>query len=282
MDALLNKLKSLQISKPRDWVHNLEDRKKEELSFHDLDREREDTDVIEKQQELDMHANRKFYSVTKDSNDYVENWIAKNSKGKVCLDYACGLGTTCIKSAKSGATLGIGVDISGVSVMNARKFAEDEGLKDKCFFYQGDCEATELPDNSVDVIFCLGMLHHLDLTRAFPEMHRILKPGGKVLAVEALAENPVIQYYRDKTPNMRTAWEKDHILGMKDLTYAKNFFQIGDVKFWHMLVIPASFLNETFLFKPVYFLLNTLDKVILKIPGIQRWAWQFTFELIKK
>jgi ubiquinone/menaquinone biosynthesis C-methylase UbiE len=282
MDALLTKLNTLQADKSRDWVHNLEDRKKEELSFHDLDRDTEDTAAIEKQQELDMHANRKFYSLTRDSNVYVENWIAKNSKDKICLDYACGLGTTCIKSVELGAKLGIGVDISGLSIINARKFAADAGLKEKCFFYQGDCEATELPDNSVDTIFCLGMLHHLDLTKAFPEMQRILKPGGKVLAVEALAENPLIQYYRDKTPHMRTEWEKAHILGMKDLTYAKNFFEVGEVRFWHMLVIPAAFLHNTFLFKPVYSVLNLLDKVVLRIPGIQRWAWQFTFELIKK
>ena len=37
---------------------------------------------------------------------------------------------------------------------------------------QGDCENTGLPNTCVDVILCCGMLHHLDLSYAFPEIRR--------------------------------------------------------------------------------------------------------------
>ena len=44
---------------------------------------------------------------------------------------------------------------------------------------------------------CCGMLHHLDLSYAFPELRRILSLEGKILAIEALDYNPIIKLYRN-------------------------------------------------------------------------------------
>ena len=101
-------------------------------------------------------------------------------------------------------------------------------------FFQADAEDTKLPDNSIDTIICSGMLHHLDLSFAFPELRRILKPGGKILAIEALDYNPLIKIYRMMTPDMRTEWEKAHILSLKDVDFASRFFKINSIKYWHI------------------------------------------------
>ena len=79
----------------------------------------------------------------------------------VFLDYACGNGSNAIAAAKAGAKLSIGLDISDVSVQNCRRFATDAGVTSNSYFIQADAENTKLPDNSVDVIICSGMLHHL-------------------------------------------------------------------------------------------------------------------------
>jgi len=73
---------------------------------------------------------------------------------------------------------------------------------------------------------CAGMLHHVELSYAFPELRRVLKPGGRILAAEALNYNPAIKLYRNLTPSLRTAWEKDHILSLKDVRFAQRFFQL--------------------------------------------------------
>ena len=115
----------------------------------------------------------------------------------------------------------------------------------------------------------------MDLSFAFPELRRILAPGGRILCVEALAVNPAIQWYRNRTPEMRTEWEKNHILGPKDLVLAKRFFDIGEVRYWHLSSIAAAYAPR--LLKP----LNALDSVLCKVPGVRSLSWVFTFELLK-
>ena len=40
---------------------------------------------------------------------------------------------------------------------------------------------------------------------------------------------------------MRTEWEKAHILSLKDVRFARRFFTVGEVRFWHILSILAYF-----------------------------------------
>lgn len=258
-----------------EWVSSLSERKIKELEYHDRDRdesrvlESKANDTYEK-----FYGNKKYYRAIKRSTDYVENWIKTEAPGKVFLDYACGNGFNAIKAAKSGAGLAMGLDISSVSVENARRYAAKDQLNNIRFF-QADAENTKLPDNSVDRIICSGMLHHLDLSYAFPELRRILKPGGKILAVEALDYNPAIKLYRMLTPDMRTDWEKAHILSLKDLGFAKRFFTIGTVKYWHVV----GYISGKFPFLSVP--LEIIDSLVENIPFVNRMAWIFTFELIK-
>ncbi len=264
------------------WYDQLNERKKEELEFHNRDRDKKFVQQLPQDSYELMHGNKKFYKTTSVSREYVEAWVKSHAKGKVFLDYACGNGGNAILAAKSGAALAIGIDISDVSVNNAQEEANGLGLKNTLFI-QGDCERTELPDNSIDTVICSGMLHHLDLSYAFPELRRILKPGGQILAVEALNYNPIISLYRMLTPSMRTKWEKNHILSLKDLTFARRFFTVEEVNYWHIFSYFAGLVYRfQWLFKPVLVLGNALDRVSTKIPGLRLMGWQFTFVLTKR
>jgi len=262
-----------------DWKATLNERKVKELEFHDRDRMNQGSnnqvnDVQEGDTFEKFYGNKKYYNIIKRSNSYVQDWIAKEAKNNIILDYACGNGTNARHAAKSGAALSIGFDISGISVKNATKFAKDENIKNIRFF-QADAENTKIPNNSIDRIICSGMLHHLDLSFALPELRRILKPGGKILAVEALDYNPAIKLYRMLTPDMRTEWEKAHILSLKDVEFAKRFFKLGEINYWHVIGYAAG------KFPSLQMPLDLIDKVLEKIPLVQRMSWMFTFELIK-
>jgi ubiquinone/menaquinone biosynthesis C-methylase UbiE len=259
----------------QEWMDGLDERKLKELEFHDRDRDRSIQETLDKDTYDKFYSNIKFYSTVKKSTDYCENWMAENAKGKVFLDYACGNGANAMKAAKAGAALSIGFDISEVSVKNAQEDAKKQGL-DNTFFFQADAENTKLPDSSVDAIICSGMLHHLDLSQAFPELQRILAPGGKILCVEALDYNPFIKLYRQLTPDMRTEWEKEHILSLKDVDFAKKFFNIGEINYWHVTSYAGAY------FPKLLPLFNTIDSILVKIPGVRLMAWIFTFELQSK
>jgi ubiquinone/menaquinone biosynthesis C-methylase UbiE len=255
------------------WLSGLDDRKRKELAFHDQNRDytvKHDQDTYEK-----LYGNFKYYRTTRRSTEHIANWIKTRAPGKIFLDYACGDGANAIAAAKAGASLAFGIDISPVSVANANRTAEKEGVADRCRFVQADAENTQLPSNSVDVVMCNGMLHHLDLSYAFPELRRVMAPGGCLLANEALDYNPAIKLYRMLTPAMRTEWEAAHILSLKDVRFASHFFQVRDVRYWHILAplgakIPALF--------P---LLDTLDGALTHVPAVKLLAWIFTFELHK-
>lgn len=255
----------------------LEARKREEIEFHDRYRER----GADQQRQGVEDDNRRFYSTTRKSLRYLDDWIRNAVPGKVFLDYGCGDGSMAIRAAKYGAALSVGIDISGVSVENARKRATAAGLSDRCLFIQADCEATALPPEAFDVVLCGGMLHHVDLHRAFPELRRIMAPGGRALAVEALGYNPLIQRYRRRTPDLRTGWESEHILDMKDVRLARRYFEVRDRRHWHLFSIGAAFAKGRAMHAAALAVGDALDAVALRIPGLQLMSWQFSFEFRK-
>jgi ubiquinone/menaquinone biosynthesis C-methylase UbiE len=270
------KLESINRISDQEWMDSLNERKRLELEFHDRDRDRKRIDEL-KEQDQDtferFYGNRKYYDATIDSKMYVDDWISNHAPGKVFLDYACGNGEGAIRAAKAGAALAIGLDISAISVNNARADAAAAGVSANTVFIQADAENTKLPDASIDYILCRGMLHHLDLSYAFPELRRIMAKNGKLLAVEALDYNPLIKLYRKLTPAMRTDWEKAHILSLKDLRFARRFFDIGDVKYWHITSIAGPHM------RPLMPMLFGLDRLLTSVPLIRLMAWIFTFEL---
>jgi ubiquinone/menaquinone biosynthesis C-methylase UbiE len=258
-----------------EWMKSLDDRKKKELEFHDLHRDTHNVASLNKDSYEKFYGNKKYYAGTRLSRDYVQAWINKHARGNIFLDYACGNGGLAIRAAKAGAELAVGIDISPISVNNAKAEAQKEGVQDNTYFLQADAENTKLPDGSVDAVICSGMLHHLDLSYAFPELRRILKPHGRLLAMEALEYNPAIKLYRHYTPMMRTEWEKAHILGLSDIRFAQKFFTVGEIRYWHITSILTPFYPSLL---PLW---NRIDSFLTKIPIIRLLAWMFTFELIK-
>jgi SAM-dependent methyltransferase len=132
-----------------------------------------------------------------------------------------------------------------------------------------------------DVIVCAGVLHHLDAGRAFQELARVVKPSGQIIAIEALGYNPIIRAYRKLTPHLRTAWEIDHILTRKELKVSRKYFRRLKVNYFHLFSVAATPLRNTPFFQPVLRVLNALDRIVLKIPGLQLMAWQMIFVLDK-
>lgn len=253
----------------------LEERKRQEREFHNVREEARKADEAEHDA---FYTNRRFYSIAGRSRNYLDGWLQDNCPGAEVLDYCCGTGEMAIRAARLGARV-TGIDISDVSIESAAEAARAEGLEDRCTFIAGDAEATGFPDNSFDVIIATGVLHHVDLDAAYKEMSRILRPGGKAVCVEAMNHNPIIMWYRRRTPHLRTAYEVDHILGVDDIRKASDYFGSISSRFFHLAGIAAIPLLGTPLFKPALGVFNLADDVLLRIPFIRRQAWQAIFTL---
>lgn len=104
-------------------------------------------------------------------------------EGKDVADIGCGGGIYARAFAALGARSVVGIDRSDQYVTEAA--AASVGLANLRFIH-GSASATGLPDDSMDVVFCRAVIHHLSLTeqeQAVAEWLRLLRPGG-VCAVQ--------------------------------------------------------------------------------------------------
>lgn len=250
----------------------MENRKQIESEFHNVVR-----DKYSKEFEY-RTSNRKFYSVSVKRENFVNNFLSENCLGKKALDYCCGDGPVALFLAENGADA-YGIDISPISVGICNERAISKGLVSKTHFSVMDAEKMEFEDNFFDLIAVNGVLHHLDIEKALKELTRVLKPTGKVICVEPLVYNPVFQMYRRMTPQLRTEWETEHILGKKEVLEIKKYFNHVETKYFDLATLMAVPFRETAFFNPVLSALELVDSFLLKIPGLKWWAWQIVLIL---
>ena len=99
--------------------------------------------------------------------------------------------------------------------------------------------------------------------------------------MEALAYNPAIQLYRDRTPHLRTAWEKDHILGMRQVREAEQYFRVENLRFFCLASPLATLLPSGPLRRLGLTIGYGLDQILTRAPFLKFWSWQFSFELVR-
>ena len=226
-------------------------------------------------------SNMKFYSITNKSEEFQYKWIKDRCvPGIKVLDFGCGNGENGIYAARCGADV-MGIDISPEGVANANLNAEQADVDDHCKFEIMDGEGMIFADNTFDLGVEYGVLHHVDLDKAMAELNRVLKPDGEMICVEALRHNPIIHWYRKKTPHLRTQWEFEHILGVEDLAIAGKYFHEIDVKFFHLAVLAAVPLRKMPFFKPLRSLLNKADSILLRSERIGKYGWIMIFTMGK-
>ena len=134
---------------------------------------------------------RHFFELV-EAHRYTKEWHIpaaaefENSAGLNVLEVGCGLGTDGAQFAKAGANY-TGIDLTDAAVELARKRFDLFGLHGK--FQAADAENLPFEDNSFDLVYSHGVLHHTPDTRqAIREIHRVLVPGGRAV---------VMLYHRD-------------------------------------------------------------------------------------
>lgn len=124
-------------------------------------------------------------------------WLFETSETPILLDAGCGAALSIL--ALFGPALGrlryLGVDVSGAVDVAKTRFTE-RGLPGA--FMQADLNRLPLPDNSVDLIFSEGVLHHTDSTSdALAAVVRHLKIGGRILFYVYRRKGPIREFTDD-------------------------------------------------------------------------------------
>jgi ubiquinone/menaquinone biosynthesis C-methylase UbiE len=119
--------------------------------------------------------------------------LARVEPGESVLDVGCGTGTIAILAKRRVGPTGkaYGIDASPEMIARANKKARKAGVE--VVFKNAAAQALPFPDAQFDAVLSTLMLHHLPRKarqQCACEMRRVLKPGGRVLAVDFGGSEP--------------------------------------------------------------------------------------------
>ena len=196
-------------------------------------------------------------------------------RDKRVLEYGCGDGWVTAELASMKGRIDA-FDISGEAVRKTTKFLERLKLAERCSVKKMAAEEVDFPDKTFDVVVGFAILHHLDLDKAMPELHRVMKPGGVAVFAEPLGSNPFLNMYRKLTPQYRTADESPLILREFN-KHAKEFkmFSHEEHLLFSLLPLAASSvwgIGKLFgkLIEP---LMKGDERVLKAFPPLRKFAW---------
>jgi SAM-dependent methyltransferase len=165
-----------------------------------------------------------------------------------------------------------------VAIEQARRRALDEQLSDKVAFEVMDAESLQFSEDTFDLVCGSGVLRHLDLSRAYAEIARVLRRDGLAVFIEPLGHNPVINAYRRRTPALRTVDE--HPLLLHDLEQAGEHFAEVQLEFFHLASLAAIPFRGLPGFRRLLTALDALDRGLFNIaPPLRRHAWMVVLRL---
>lgn len=214
-----------------------------------------------------------FYEVSRKARERFYHLVLKYVKpGMKVLELGCGTGSCIFHLSQIEATV-IGIDISEEAVRQAKEEIKRRNLNDRNLqVLEMDAENMNFPDKFFDIVCGMGILHHLNLSKAYSEVARVLKPEGRAIFLEPLGHNPLINYFRKKTPHLRTPDE--HPLLEQDIKSARQFFKIVKVEWFALFSLFAIPFLKTPLKEPLLILGELLDKFLLHNTLIGKYAWQ--------
>lgn len=219
---------------------------------------------------------RRFYDAISYGFAQYRQRVSEEGRGRRVLEYGCGTESLAFDLSHIAGQV-IGIDISDVAIAQARRIVDQRGLANVQFVVD-NAEAMQLPDRCVDVVAGSGIVHHLDIPKSMRELRRVLRDGGIAIFAEPLGHNPVVNWYRNRTPELRTPDE--HPLLARDLRRMGREFKSMKVMYFGMIApvlgfVPAKIGPDRLLTRFVWW----LDRGLCRVPILNRYAWFCLVEL---
>lgn len=154
--------------------------------------------------------------------------FAEIRPGDTVLDLGSGAGIDCFLAANATGPEGrvIGVDMTDEMLERARKNAERGGYAN-VEFRKGVIEDLPVEDASVDVVISNCVINlSPDKAKVFSEIHRVLRPGGRMLVSDIVVSEPLPDEIRGSVE----AWAGCIAGAMLDEEYVALVRQAGFAK----------------------------------------------------
>jgi len=199
-------------------------------------------------------------------NDFVFELLdIDNNDCTKLLDCGCGVGGTSLYLAKKyPKVFFVGITNSRKQIKLARFFAKEREIKNADFMY-GDYLNTVFPDNEFDGIFALESVCYAKNHQAFiSEMHRILKPGGRLVIVDSFRTHSPLNYINRKF--YRQFCESFGITSLEKVTKYKDFLKEKGFTKIYIRDISKSVRPSVF-----YFSIKAFPHLIKMIKNLLIW-----------
>jgi|TARA_B100002052_G_scaffold251811_1_gene240108 SAM-dependent methyltransferase len=238
------------------------------------------TNLREKEFHNKLHSSgeerseNKFYKAISNLYEDFLLYLKNNTPNRKVLDYGCGKGIFAEKVTTFNPSKLTAIDISETAIGIAKNKS-----KNKINFFVENCESTNFNSESFDIVYGVGILHHLNLQKAVNEIQRLLKKEGSLIFIEPLGTNPFINFYRLLTPNSRS--KDEHPLTFKDIKYLKSLFGKVEINYYGFLTLLFLPLYKLPKESRLFYLLSRVDKIIFKIPFLRFLAWSVLIEAKK-
>ena len=113
---------------------------------------------------------------------YLRAFARFDGGGKSVLEIGVGMGADHVEWARSGPARLVGVDLTPRALEWTAQRLSTFDLQSQLLVT--DAERLPLADDSFDIVYSWGVLHHTpDTAQAFAEAHRVLRPGGTLRAM---------------------------------------------------------------------------------------------------
>jgi SAM-dependent methyltransferase len=173
----------------------------------------------------------------------------------------------------------VGIELSPVAVAQATNAAASLGVTNATY-RTGNIEALELPSASFDAVWAIAVLHHLEpgeLERLLRDVFRLLKPGGRFLAIDPSSRR-VLGLFRRL---VWQSWRRYHSPGEKELNTDRLQDSLRKAGFSCVRKIPSDYFVSPLawvihgvpaaLVRPAM----TLDSALMRLPVIREGASSF-------
>ena len=200
---------------------------------------------------------------------------------KRVLEIGCGLAKHGFLAANLNNEV-VAIDITFEALRNVKSKIQENlkvGKLDVCLM---DIEKLSFKDEVFDVVIEHEVFSSINLEKAFPELLRVLKPGGCIIGIETFGHNPIFNLKRklNYLSGKRSKWVVSHILTTKDLDFINASTAKCKTQYFHIvsaLLSPLAVLPIGWLMNSIVRFTEVVDRFLLKIPFLKKHAFKVVF-----